>query len=77
MSKGAHNHAHSYLGPRNSRAQRLRSKLGRAIPLRRLETLLNGSATKPTREVIRMDDEKQPEEQTEKPSAEPETPQTA
>lgn len=41
MSHGQHNSAHSYRAPADrTRGTRLKSKLGRAISLRRLERLL-------------------------------------
>lgn len=40
MSKGAHNSSHPYNGRNNSRGNRLKSKLGKGITLKRLEQLL-------------------------------------
>ena len=46
MSAGAHNSAHGYQGRKNSRGQRLASKLGQRIKLRRLERLLRKEPTR-------------------------------
>lgn len=52
MSHGQHNSAHAYHGAGVGRGPRLKSKLGRAITLKRLNALLKGGA---------MNTDKQPE----------------
>jgi hypothetical protein len=51
MSRGAHNSAHRTNGKRSSRAGRLYGKLGKTIPLGRLERLLGEGTKRSMREV--------------------------
>lgn len=62
MSRGAHNSAHEPKGQRSSRGQRLYGKLGRTIPLTRLERLLGEGKKRSRREVSKpMDTDKTPD----------------